>query len=118
MRQVSRGGHDMQSSRRRARICKHILTARQRLDEWLLGEGHIDHPHFGAGPRAVGARQTGTQTGCCNLLSDARDVNRSRSSGCETIATQPAWMKQIMEAEATGLADQAVRVQQQVARGS
>ena len=28
---------------RKARICKHILTARQRLDEWLLGEEHIDH---------------------------------------------------------------------------
>ena len=33
----SRGSHEMQSWRRKARICKHILTARQRLDEWLSG---------------------------------------------------------------------------------
>ena len=33
-----RGSYEMQSWRR-----KHILTARQRLDESLLGEGHTDH---------------------------------------------------------------------------
>ena len=33
----------MQCWRRRSRICKHIPRARQRLDELLLGEGHIDH---------------------------------------------------------------------------
>ena len=35
-----------------------------------------------------------------------------------TLAMQPAWMIQIMEAEASVLADQALRVQQQAARGS
>ena len=35
-----------------------------------------------------------------------------------TIAVQPAWMIQTTEAEATGLADQALRVQQQAARRS
>ena len=34
-----RGSYGMQSWRRKAWICKHILTARQRLDETLLGEG-------------------------------------------------------------------------------
>ena len=33
---------DKQSWRRKARICKHILTARQRLDESLLGERRTD----------------------------------------------------------------------------
>ena len=37
------GGYEMQSWRRKALIYKHILTARQRLDELLLGEKHIDH---------------------------------------------------------------------------
>ena len=37
------GSHEMQSWRRKARICKHILTARQRLDESLLEEGRTDH---------------------------------------------------------------------------
>ena len=32
-----RGSHEMQSWRRKARICKNILTARQRLDESLRG---------------------------------------------------------------------------------
>ena len=32
-----RGSFEMHSWRRKTRICKHIITARQRLDEWLLG---------------------------------------------------------------------------------
>ena len=56
-----RGSYEMQSWRRKARICKHSYTARQRLDELLLEEGHIDHiGHFGTGPRAVGG-----SPGCC-----------------------------------------------------
>ena len=38
-----RGCYEMQSWRRKAQICKQNLTARQRLDELVLGEGHIDH---------------------------------------------------------------------------
>ena len=60
------GSYEMQSWRRKSRICKHILAARQRLDELLLRGAHSPHSHFGPGPRAAGARQTGTQAGCCS----------------------------------------------------
>ena len=43
VRQVSTCSYEMQSWQIKARICKHILTARQRLDESLLCEGHTDH---------------------------------------------------------------------------
>ena len=38
-----RGSREMHSWRRKSRICEHILTARQRLDELLLGDGLIDY---------------------------------------------------------------------------
>ena len=115
-----RGSYEMQSWRRKARICKHILTARQRLDELLLGEEHIDHT------RTLGlvhellvlARQAHKLAAVPVSLVQCARRQSFWKLRLRTIATQPAWMMQIMEAEATGLADQALRVQQQAARRS
>ena len=52
-----RGSHEMQSWRKKSRICKHILTARQQLDNLRP---------LGSGPRVVGAGQAGTQAGRCS----------------------------------------------------
>ena len=50
-----RGTHEMQAWRRKARICRCILTARQRFDEMLRGEFPFDRGRaFGAGARADG----------------------------------------------------------------
>ena len=41
--------------------------------DWMnrcWGRAHRPHSHGGAGPRAAGARQTGTQTGCCSCELD------------------------------------------------
>ena len=100
-----RGSHEMQSWRRKARICKHILTARQRLDESLLGERRTDHT------RTVGLVH--------ELLVLARQAHKLAVVPVSLILCarrQPDWMIRIMEAEASGLADQASRLQQQAAR--
>ena len=106
----------MQSWRRTARICKHILTARQRLDESLLGERRTDHTRTVG---LAGARETGAQTGCApvslNLCARQQSFWKHR---LRTVATLPDLMIRIMEAEASGLADQVLRVQKQAARRS
>ena len=103
-----------------ARICKHILTARQRLDESLLEEGRTDHT------RMVGlvhqllvlARQAHKLAAVpVSLILCARSQS-SWKHRLRTITALPDWMIRIMEAEASGLADQALRVQQQAARRS
>ena len=58
-----RGSYEMQSRRRKSRVCKHIITARQRHDELLLGDGHIDHTRILG---LVHEGQTGTQAGRCS----------------------------------------------------
>ena len=40
-----RGSYEVQSWRRKSRNCNHIHTARQRVDELLLRDGHIDHTY-------------------------------------------------------------------------
>ena len=110
----------MQSWRRKARICKHILTARQRLDELLLGEGHIDHT------RTLGlvhellvlARQAHELPPVPMSLVHCARGQTLWTLRLRTIASQPARVIQLVEAEATGLADQALRVQQQASRKS
>ena len=109
-----RGSHEMQSWRRKARICKHILTARQRLDESLLGERRTDHTRTVGLVHAAGARQTGTQTAAVpvSLILCARRQSFWKHR-LRTVATLPDWMIRIMEAEASGLPTRPCRVQQQ-----
>ena len=61
------GSYEMQSWFRRSRICKHILTARQRLEELLLGEGtpFAPAPWRLVHELLVIARQA-HMTGCCS----------------------------------------------------
>ena len=112
-----RGSHKMQSWRRKARICKHILTARQRLDESLLGERRTDHTRTVELVHELARQAHKLAFVPVSLILSARRQffwkHRLR-----TIATLPDWMIRIMEAEASGLADQALRVQQQAARRS
>ena len=98
----------------------HIFTARHRLDELLLGEGHIDHT------RTLGlvhellvlTRQAHSLAAVPVSLVQCARRQSFWKIRLRTIATQPAWMTQTMEAEATGLADQALRFLQQAARRS
>ena len=86
----------------------------------LLGDGHIDHT------RTVGlvhellvlARQAHKLAAV--PMSPVQCARRQTfwKVLLRTIAVQPTWMVQLVEAEATGLADQALRVQQQAARKS
>ena len=115
-----RGSHEMQSWSRKSRIGKHILTARQRLDELLLGDGQIDHTRtLGlVHPLLVLARQAHKLAAVPMSLVQCARRQTFWKLRLRTIAAQPAWMIQLVEAEATDLADQALRVQQQAARRS
>ena len=107
--------HEMQSWRRKSRVRKHILTARQRLSDLLRGEGHIDHARtLGLVHELLVLDRQAHQLAAVPMTL-VKCARRQASWKCRlrTIAAQPSWMIQHVEAEATGLADQALRVQQQ-----
>ena len=108
-----RGSHEMQSWRRKSRICKNILTGRQRLDELLLGEGTL----ITFAPWAL-VHELLVLAGQAHKLAavPVSFVHCARRQtfhfGCEpSHRCQPGW-----GAEATGLADQSLCVQPQAAR--
>ena len=113
-----RGSRELQAWRRKSRVCKDILTVRRRLDEALC-----------EGTPADGARVQGLAHELMTLARQAHKLAAAPSAWIpcarrrsfwqkrlRTIAEQPAWMVQLMEAEAADLADRALRVQQHAAR--
>ena len=110
--------YEMQSWRRKSRICKHILTARQRLGEWLQVKGRHDHSrNLGLVHELLVLARQAHKLAAVPVVQCARRQLFWKLR-LRTIALQAVWMIQIMEAETSGLADQALRVQQQAASKS
>ena len=115
---VPRNVHEMQSWRRKVEHLQthsHCPTA---TDELLLGEEHIDRTSTLVLVREllVLARQAHKLTAVLVSLVQCARRQTFWKLWLRTISLQPVWMMQLMEAEAIGLADQALRVQQQTSR--
>ena len=111
------GSHEMQSWCRKARICKHILTARQRLDELLL-ERDISITlalWVWSTSQLVLARQAHKLAAVSMSLMQCARRQSFWKHRLQTIATLSDCMISVTEADASGLVGQTLRVQQQAA---
>ena len=113
-----RGSCEMQAWRRKSRICKEVLTVRQRLNEVVRGAGPCDRARLVglANELMTLARQAHKMAAAPASFVRCAKRRASWAKRLRTIAEQPSWMVRLMEAEAADLADQALRSQQQASR--